>query len=61
MAASRVNEGDRVTVRESGATGTVASLTPQRTGSRGRPKIIATVKLDTGDEGTFGLGDLRIA
>lgn len=62
MAAGRVNVGDGVVIKATGAEGIVSGLESIRTGGRGRPKTAVAVKLiESGEIATYSLGDLRIA
>ncbi len=61
MGAVKVVLGSSVKLKQDGRLGKVISLTPQKTGTRGRPKTYAAIVLEDGNEISLGVRELDLA
>ena len=59
MGSIRVTPGSRVKIKSLGTLGTVRELNAVKSG-RGRPKTYATVDLEDGGAGEYGIPDLKL-
>ena len=59
MGAIRVTEGSKVQIRNDGRVATVLSLTPVKTGNRGRPVTLASLILEDASEMSRPVRDLK--
>ncbi len=55
-----IAEGNTVAIKATGDTGTVLSLETVRTGTRGRPPIVANVKTSEGETVQLPIKELRL-